>query len=423
MKKLLLCSAAVVGVAFSAAPAAAQIDVTIGGHTKNYVGWADQDERRVSTSEANPAEARSFDMLRESEIHVNAEGVADNGLTYGFHVEIEADGGDDANTMEESYLYLSSNLGRVNLGSEDGANYLLQVAAPSADANIDGIRQYIQPVNYGAAAQARVRTPGLPVVADVSGGIVPVSGAVVANGINDADDAAIATVTTLFSGGIDYENAVTGTDEKITYLSPVWSGFQFGASYTPDVQNNAAEDINSANGLAGFSTDNVEDNLDDAWEAAVRYEGQFNNVGFAIGAGYTDVGIEADRAGNTHDDVEQWNVGLDLNIGAFGLGGVWTETDNLNGLRNVDSETYVLGADYTTGPFQLGISYLNNEVDLPGAGQDVDTDRYTGGVIYTAAPGLSFRGSISHIEHDFSTPTNIEDIEATSVLGGIQLNF
>ncbi len=407
MKKLLLCSAAAFGVAFSAAPAAAQIDVTIGGHTKNYVGWADQDDRRASAFEANPAEARSFDMLRESEIHVNAEGVADNGLTYGFHVEIEADGGDDANTMEESYLYLSSNLGRVNLGSEDGANYLLQVAAPSADANIDGIRQYIQPVNYAAAASARVRA-----AADVG-----------LNGIDDADDAAIATVTTIAAGGFDYENAVTGTDEKITYLSPVWSGFQFGASYTPDVANNAAEDINSANGLAGFSTDNVEDNLDDAWEAAVRYEGQFNNVGFAVGAGYTDVGIEADRAGNTHDDVEQWNVGLDLNIGAFGLGGVWTETDNVNGLRNVDSETYVLGADYTTGPFQLGISYLNNEIDLPGAGQDVDTDRYTGGVIYTAAPGLSFRGSISHIEHDFSTPTNISDIEATSVLGGIQLNF
>lgn len=64
-------------------------------------------------------------------------------------VEMEA-AGDDQNTIEESYLCLSSNLGRFNIGSEDGANYLLQVAAPSAHANIDGIRQYVQLVCYAA---------------------------------------------------------------------------------------------------------------------------------------------------------------------------------------------------------------------------------------------------------------------------------
>ena len=135
MKKILLCSAALVGVAFAAAPAMAQVDVTVGGHTKNYVGYLSQDN----------VDERNVDMLTESEIHFNAEGTADNGLTYGFHVETEADSADGF-AVEESYLYLASSLGRVNLGSEDGANYLLQVAAPSADANVDGLRQYINPV-------------------------------------------------------------------------------------------------------------------------------------------------------------------------------------------------------------------------------------------------------------------------------------
>ena len=44
----------------------------------------------------------------------------------------------DAKT-EESYLYFSGNWGRLNLGRENGAAYLLQVAAPSADPNIDGM--------------------------------------------------------------------------------------------------------------------------------------------------------------------------------------------------------------------------------------------------------------------------------------------
>jgi hypothetical protein len=50
----------------------------------------------------------------------------------------------------------------------------------------------------------------------------------------------------------------------------------------------------------------------------------------------------------------------------------------------------------------------------------VETDRYTGGVVYTAAPGLSFRGSISRVEHDV---VGNDDVDATSVLGGVQMNF
>ena len=50
---------------------------------------------------------------------------------------------------EESYAYFSGAWGRVNFGKEDGANYLLQVATPSADENFDGLRQYINPQNTG----------------------------------------------------------------------------------------------------------------------------------------------------------------------------------------------------------------------------------------------------------------------------------
>lgn len=366
MKKLLLCSAAALGVALSAAPAAAQIDVTVGGHSKNYIGWLDQDE-------AAGFEARNFDMIRESELHINAEGTADNGLTYGFHAEMEVDGGDDANTMEESYVYLSSNMGRINLGSEDGAAYLLQVAAPSADSNIDGIRQYIQPVNYTAAGSATLAAAAL--------------------------------------GGFDYDNDFATTDEKITYLSPVWNGFQVGGSYTPE----ALDDNGSSTGLAGFNLDDTADNYGSVWEAAARYEGVFNNVGFALGGGYTHGALEED-SGAGLDDFNEWNVGADLDIGAFGLGAVYTENNNGADVADED-ETWVLGADYTTGPFQFGASYLNNDDE----GTAVETDRYTGGVIYTAAPGLTFRGSVSHIEHDGTAAAN--DVDATSVLGGVQFNF
>lgn len=402
MKKILLCSAALVGVAFAAAPAMAQVDVTVGGHTKNYVGFLDQDS-------ATGQDARDFDMLRESELHFNAEGTADNGLTYGFHVEAEVDGGDTFD-VEESYLYLASSLGRVNLGSEDGANYLLQVAAPSADANIDGLRQYIQPVNYTAAL--------LP-VAQINQPLNAADTAIAAaNAIGGAAAFAGASeVATLINAqALDYANDVSGQAEKITYLSPNWSGFQFGLSYTPDVGTG-----NSV-GTAGFAMSDVEDTLGNAYEGALRYEGTFNNIGFALGGGYTVVDIERDNPtnGNT-EDIDQFNLGADFDIGAFGIGAAYTETDSVAGVANLDSETYVLGGDYTTGPFQFGISYLNNEIDLNDRVGDIETDRYTGGVIYTVTQGLTLRGSISYVDHEL--PGVLQDVDGTSVMGGVQFNF
>lgn len=399
MKKILLCSAALVGVAFAAAPAMAQVDVTVGGHTKNYLGWSDQDE-------ALGNDTRDFDILRESELHFNAEGTADNGLTYGFHVEAEVDGGDGFD-VEESYLYLASSLGRINLGSEDGANYLLQVAAPSADSNIDGLRQYIQPVNYGAAT-----IPNLDALfSAVNNASSATALATAEANLADALLGVGGTGVRVLGGGLDYANDVSGQSEKITYLSPNWSGFQFGASFTPDVDNG------NGVGTDGFALEDV--GLEEAYEAAVRYEGTFNNIGFALGAGYTHV--ENDQTGTSFDDVQQWNIGADFDIGAFGLGAVYTQTDNALGVKDLDSDTWVIGADYTTGPFQFGVSYLNNDVDLRGAAGDIDTDRYTGGVIYTVTQGLTLRGSISHVEHDL--PAGTRDIDATSVLGGIQFNF
>ncbi len=92
-------------------------------------------------------EVNDFDMIRNTEIHLTGETTLDNGLTVGAHFETAADGGDDFG-VDESYIYMSGGWGRVNVGDEDGAGYLLQVAAPSADENIDGIRQFVNPVNY-----------------------------------------------------------------------------------------------------------------------------------------------------------------------------------------------------------------------------------------------------------------------------------
>ncbi|MCB1556105.1 MAG: porin [Alphaproteobacteria bacterium] len=399
MKKLLLGTAvAAMGFAFAAPASAANgVKLELGGHYKGYVFWQDQDVD--AAADAAGLDARSIDAVREPEIHFTGETTLDNGMTVGAHFEIQAGGqyaGRMGNTndgqFEESYLYFSGSWGRVNFGAEDGAAYLLQVAAPSADSNYDGIRQYVSPFNYDATlTNAPTGTAHL----------TPLGGT---------------TTTTAVDTVFDYAQDLTVYKEKITYLTPVLNGFQAGVSYTPEMGWD-----NGYNGAFGTNIDDQNNDLGSGYEVAARYEGMFQQVGFVIGGGYTLIDLEDTTAASGHDDNEAWNVGADFNFGPFGLGVVYTE-DNQARDNDSDKQTWVVGADYTTGPFKIGASYLNRDEELGTGAGDWETDRYTGGVTYTYGPGMTFRGSISYIEHD-APAGNGEDMDGTAVLLGTQIDF
>lgn len=354
MKKLLLASVAVSGLAFAAAPAHAEIELEVGGYFKGYGVFVDQDETAGT-------DVNEFDIIRDTELHISGATTLDNGLTVGAHFEFDVDQADNNAGVDESYVYFSGDWGRVNFGAEDGSAYLLQVAAPSADSNIDGLRQYVQPFAS-------------------TGNLNPVR--------------------------LDYDVNPTGKADKFTYLSPIFSGFQVGLSFSPDTDN-AAD-------LAGVGTETTiaTTDISETYEIAARYEGQFENVGVIAGAGYTHG--EQNGTNTTLDDRNVWNVGLDLDIGPFGIGASYSE-DN-NAVDNGDTEVLVIGADYTTGPFKLGATYYNNDTD-----NGVEYDRYTAGVNYEYGPGMSFRGSIQHLETDNTGAT--ADADGTALLLGTQIKF
>lgn len=352
MKKLLMTSVALGGLAFAATPAHAEIDLTVGGYFKGYMAWVDQDD--------DVDDINNLDIVRDTEIHIGGETTLDNGLTVGAHFEFDADG-DDGMGVDESYLYFSGDWGRVNFGAEDGAVYLLQVAAPSADSNYDGIRQYVNPFNWGAA------------------GIVP------------------------FSDGLDYDADPSGKSDKLTYLSPVINGFQAGLTFSPDTD--------SADDLEGIGLDDRAGEIGRTYELAARYEGEFNNIGVILGGGYSFGDLEEDAGSD--DDREVWNVGLDLDIGAFGIGAAYVSDNNAD--DDDESDIIVVGVDYTTGPFKIGASYLNLDTD-----NVTDTDRFTGGVTYEYGPGMSFRGSLSYVDID---PDGGDERDGVALLLGTQVNF
>jgi outer membrane protein OmpU len=352
MNKLML-GAAAVALTLAVSPAFAADDsgvkLGLGGHFKGYVNYSNEDD------------IHSVDLLRETEVHFGGETTLDNGLTVGAHIEASADGLDGFDT-DESYVYMAGSWGRVNVGEEDGAAYLLQVAAPSADDNIDGLRQFIAPSNIE--------------------GTLALLGA--GFGINV---------------GRDYANDLAKDADKLTYLSPVFSGFQAGLSYTPE--NTSATAGGNRAAVAGTLGNAFAPS--DVIEGAVRYEGMVGTVGLIAGAGYTTAGDSG---------IDEWNVGVDLDIGAFGLGAAYTNLD----VDNVaDVDTMVFGADYTTGPFKLGASYLN--ADATG---DEEFDRYAAGVTYSYGPGMTFRGSVGYRDAESAT---FGDSDATTVTVGTQVNF
>lgn len=344
MNKLML-GAAAVALTLAVSPAFAADDsgvkLGLGGYFKGYVNYSDEDS------------AKEVDFLRDTEVHFGGETTLDNGLTVGAHIEATADGA-DAFEVDESYVYFAGSWGRVNAGKEDGAAYLLQVAAPSADDNIDGIRQFINPVSF------------------------------------------------LGNVSVDYANDYAKSADKITYLSPVFSGFQAGVSYaTEDGSATSGGNRSSASGVAS-----------DVMEGAVRYEGMVGSVGLIAGAGYTTAG---------DNDFDQWNTGVDLDIGAFGLGAVYTTAEE----GDAEVDTWAVGTDYTTGPFKLGASYLNADGDASVSGLNVsgDLDRYAAGVVYSYGPGMTFRGSVGYTDVDASAGAFTGSEDATTVTIGTQVNF
>ncbi len=368
MKKFLLMTTAVAGLALTPAAAQAEVELDLGGYFKGYAGYTDQDTTGVT----------DFAIKREAELHFTGETTLDNGLTIGARFEIQTEADAAGNDTEESYMYLSGNWGRVNFGAEDGAAYLLQIAAPSADSNIDGIDPDIEFVNFATT----VNTP------------------------------------------LRYELAPTQDADKVTYLTPKFSGFQAGVSWAGDsIQDGLGSNLTGQNGDSSTGTvgaigGDVVTNatLYDVIEVAARYDGEVNGVGFHLGGGF----VNAEVTDGSADDgnYEAWNVGAKFDIGAVGVGASYSQRENFTGTGD-DSDVLVVGADYKTGPYKFGASYFNSETDIGAANDEVD--RYSVGAGYTYGPGMSFRGSV-HV-YDIDDSTAAGDNDATAFVVGTDIQF
>ncbi len=325
----------------------------------------------VAQDEAPGRSVQHFDILRDTEIHFSGKYKYSDALTAGIHIETRTDGGDGMD-IDESYVYFSGYWGKFNFGAEDGAPFLLQVDAPSADSNIDGVSQYIQPINYDAAT-------GTALTSTVK---------------------------------LDYAHKISGKADKLTYITPTYSGFQAAVSWTPELQTESNQ--------FGVALANEPGDIGQVYEAALRYQEKIGAVDVSMGGGFSHGELEAPLAGR--EDRRGWNLGLNLSYDGYTIGAGMMR-DN-NGRNNGDVDAKLIGVSYETGPYLLGASYLKRSDDSETplglrTGSETDSQRASLGVTYTYGPGLSLRGSAHYTEFDSDTA----DGDGTALLLGTLITF
>ena len=212
---------------------------------------------------------------------------------------------------------------------------------------------------------------------------------------------------------------------KIIYLSPQMMGFDFGVSYAPN--RGEGERADNASSTSAYQRDYT--GLTNEISAALRYRGTFGSVGvqaslvgqFADAAQQSATGVSVVAK---DQNITTYSAGLLLRAYGFAVGGDYTwgnyRTTPANGsiAQGIDgSSQYALGITYTIGALTIGGVYSVAEQDNGGSVDD-RTQTYMGvGAAYVLAPGMTLFGSYNQVK-DENVPT-----AAPTSAGATKTNF
>ena len=324
MRKFLLTTSALVGLALVAGQANAQaLDVTVGGKVEYEMGFFDAD--LGAGVEENDTDART-----DAEIVVGGEAVSDSGLTYGAKIKLTSESSDFGS--EEAFLYVESAYGKVVLGDDYHVPAYLGVVAPT--------------VGFGQIDSEYY------------------------------DFAGVETLLVPFN--VDSNSTIFTT---ASYLTPVFSGFQAGVSYSAEAQKGFGVVVaEPANGLENLLS------------AAARYDYEFSNsVALALGGSY----IRAEQYNQAFEDVSSWQLGANVAYQGFTFGGGYVSSDEI--VDNVDQSAlteYSLGLTYENGPYAVGGSYASLD------DSEENATVYGFGGQYDIAPGLYVQADLNFFDVD-----------------------
>lgn len=347
---------------------AATPTVTLGGEIEFQAGFIDQESAFETGSFSREAK-----FANDTEVHVGVVAENDSGLKYGAVIELEADVTGDARgeglNADKTYIFLESNLGRLEFGNQEDAATAMTVNASTiarASGGVEGDAElYFN--SAGALGGGFLFLPNLP---------------------------------TKFAGG------ATEDTTKIVYYTPKFSGFQFGIDYAPDSGNSGT--------AAGFTTDADAGDFENLVQAGLSFEHDFDN---GIGLLTSIVAEFGESEVATTEDLAAYQAGIKLSYAGFS--GVisysdWDDSGQAAG-SGADADFWTAGLAYESGPYGVSATYLDSD----NAGNEFSN--FVVGADYQLAPGLVPYAEVSFFEFDEAGTT--VDNEGTLVLIGSTLTF
>ena len=366
MKKIILATTALVSVAFAGNALAQESqmmsamgnDINIGGYYEfSYQDYSD-DGDSASTGDGN-------DFSGDSELFIDFASVSDSGLEYGVGLELEivnghSDGTSGDNNIDEASIYIAGDFGRVVLGHNDHGGDSFQTW-------IGTDRTYGQD-----------DAPG-PKFVNVGEG-----------GTQSVWNASVRPHTV---------NAPYGDGAKITYLSPIFSGFQFGVSME-DYGGN--DDATSVGAKYDFTVYGVDVTLKAAGYSGIDYGG--NNAG-----NYQDNSSTSYGATFGYGDFTFTAASAEFEINEFDSQGTNFNDDGINFDDDDIADTTAVADDLVKAEPEVlgfGLGYNINEDLFVSAYYATSEDDATNqelsttsvGATYTIANGLTATAALNSFE-------------------------
>ena len=304
---------------------------------------------------------------------MEVSGSADNGLNYGFKIEINANTTDSA-VADEARLEFFGPWGTLQLGDEDGADNIMNYGGET--------------LLGGAAGFDGDQNDFLFRAGFVTGSITSSSNA---------------PAFPMLAGD-------TGDATKISYFSPRFGGFQIGGSYTPT--SNDGDD---------FKADTSQRNHYGVGLNFDRSFGDFRLRGSAVhAAADTNVTLPL---GNGLEDISAWSVGAIAGWGPFSIGGNYTDNGGSGRPDNfpIDTGYWNVAAALEFGRWYLSAGYFESEFQYDSASPPSKYTPTTFTADYSLAPGLVFYAEVDRIE-DKVFGSFFEN-EATAVILGANVSF
>ena len=248
-------------------------------------------------------------ILRDGEAHVNARLISDGGLIYSARIELEAFTSGDQ--IDENWGSVSGPFGTFLVGSNDDAVYNNHVGAIFAPGTRIGYYDA-----FGLTTQGRA-------------------------------------VTALPGNGSDQIG--------VHYTSPSLSGFKVYGSYHPSSNTDGGADSNNPVFSSG-----------EFYTVGASYNGNFDDFGIGLSAGYTDL-----------PGTELITIGAKATVAGLSIAGTYENIDQAGG----DRDEYAIGAQYSSGPWTVGGGYSDE--------QD-NGEQAAGWVTYGLAPGVLFTAGVEY---------------------------